>query len=49
MTKDQFNTPILLIAFNRPETTKIVFEEIRKVRPKNFFMAEMEMKKIKQK
>src|SRR3989338_283785 len=39
MTKDQFNTPILLIAFNRPETTKIVFEEIRKVRPKNFFMA----------
>lgn len=33
------NTPILLIAFNRPKTTRQVFEQIRKVKPKQFFLA----------
>ncbi|MDC0253252.1 hypothetical protein OAK75_00040 [Bacteriovoracales bacterium] len=32
-------TPILFIVFNRPEETKKVFEEIRKVRPKYLFVA----------
>ncbi len=34
-----FDTPILLIAFNRPQTTRRVFEQIRKVRPKQLFLA----------
>lgn len=33
------NTPVLLIVFNRPETTRRVFEEIRKVKPKELFIA----------
>ena len=32
-------SPVLLIAFNRPQTTKIVFEAIRKARPKKLFVA----------
>jgi len=32
-------TPILLIGFNRPDTTKIVFESIRKVKPKRLYVA----------
>lgn len=32
-------TPILLIIFNRPETTKHVFESIRKIQPKQLFIA----------
>ncbi len=34
-----FNTPILFLVFNRPESTKRVFEIIRKVKPKKFFIA----------
>ena len=34
-----FKTPILLIIFNRPETTKTVFESIRSVRPAAYFVA----------
>jgi hypothetical protein len=33
------NTPILFIIFNRPETTKRVFETIRKIRPEKLFIA----------
>jgi hypothetical protein len=33
------NTPVLLIIFNRPKTTKQVFEAIRKVKPKQLFIA----------
>jgi hypothetical protein len=29
----QFNTPILFMIFNRPDTTRVVFEEIRKIKP----------------
>jgi hypothetical protein len=32
-------TPILFLIFNRPETTQIVFEEIRKQKPKYLFVA----------
>jgi hypothetical protein len=34
-----FSTPILFLIFNRPETTKIVFEEIRKQKPKYLYIA----------
>lgn len=34
-----FNTPILFLIFNRPEITQIVFEEIRKQKPKYLFIA----------
>ncbi len=33
------NTPILLIIFNRPDTTQMVFNEIKKQRPKYLFVA----------
>lgn len=39
MTPQPFTTPILLIAFNRPDTTQRVFDEIRKAKPAQFFMA----------
>lgn len=34
-----FDTPILLIIFNRPNTTKQVFDVIRKVKPRQLFIA----------
>ena len=34
-----FETAILLIIFNRPETTRRVFEMIKKQKPKHFFVA----------
>lgn len=34
-----FSTPILFLIFNRPEKTKIVFEEIKKQQPKYLFIA----------
>jgi len=33
------NTPVLFIIYNRPDHTYKVFEEIRKVRPKNLYIA----------
>lgn len=54
MERNYFDTPILLMAFNRPDTTKLVFEEIRKIRPKKLFVAvdgprnEKEEKKVKE-
>lgn len=35
----QLATPVLLIAFNRPDTAMKVFECIRKVRPTHFYLA----------
>lgn len=35
----QYNTPILLIAFNRYDTTVQVFEQIRKLKPKYLYIA----------
>jgi hypothetical protein len=34
-----FDTPVLLMIFNRLETTKRVLDEIRQIRPKKFFIA----------
>lgn len=39
MNDHQFDTPILFVVFNRPETTKPVFEEIRKRRPAFLYIA----------
>jgi hypothetical protein len=40
LTKDKYlETPILFLVFNRPDTTKQVFESIRKVKPKQLFIA----------
>ncbi|MBE0573826.1 nucleotide-diphospho-sugar transferase [Candidatus Dojkabacteria bacterium] len=36
---DQFETPILFLIFNRPETTQQVFNQIRKVKPKYLYVA----------
>ena len=33
------NTPILLIVFNRPAETNIVFEQIKKIKPKHLYIA----------
>ncbi|NEU06804.1 hypothetical protein GZH53_00630 [Flavihumibacter sp. R14] len=34
-----FNTPLLFLIFNRPDTTKQVFDEIRKLKPKFLYLA----------
>ena len=34
-----FNTPILLIVFNRPEKTQNLFEIIKKIKPKRLFVS----------
>ncbi len=34
-----FNTPILFLIFNRPDTTIQVFEQIRKIQPRQLFIA----------
>ena len=34
-----FDVPILFIVFNRPDTTAIVFEKIREIKPKKLFLA----------
>jgi len=36
---DNFQTPVLFLIFNRPGQTRAVFEEIRKARPKQLFIA----------
>jgi hypothetical protein len=35
----KFKTPVLLIVFNRPETTRVVFEAIRSARPPRLYVA----------
>lgn len=39
MEDNRFSTPILFIIFNRPNTARAVFEEIRKIRPRQLFVA----------
>ena len=34
-----FETPILFLIFNRADTTQQVFDQIRKVKPKYFYVA----------
>ena len=36
--QEKFNTPILFIIFNRPEETQLVFNEIKKIKPKQLFV-----------
>jgi len=36
---DLFRTPILFLVFNRPDTTKKVFDVIRKIKPKYLYIA----------
>ena len=36
---NSFETPILFIIFNRPETEQVVFNEIRKLKPGRLFVA----------
>lgn len=38
MSTFQLKTPIAFFIFNRPETTKVVFEEIRKAKPPQLFV-----------
>jgi hypothetical protein len=39
MAETLLNTPVLLIIFNRADTTKLVFEAIRKARPPRLYVA----------
>ena len=39
MSSEPFATPILLLIFNRPDKTRQVFEEIRRCRPTQLFVA----------
>lgn len=39
MNKEKLTTPVLLLAFNRPEQTKQVFEAIRSVKPTKLYVA----------
>ena len=39
MSTDQYQVPILLVIFRRPDTTAVVFEELRKLRPTQLFIA----------
>lgn len=39
MKESGFDTPVLLVVFNRPDTTRRVFEEIRKQKPTSLFIA----------
>jgi hypothetical protein len=34
-----FNTPILLVIFNRPDTTQIVFDQIKKIQPAALYVS----------
>jgi hypothetical protein len=36
---DLFNTPILFLIFNRPETTFRVFEQVRKIKPRYLYIS----------
>jgi hypothetical protein len=38
-TQQAFDTPVLLVIFNRPDTARQVFEVIRKVKPTRFYIA----------
>ncbi|MBI4429729.1 MAG: nucleotide-diphospho-sugar transferase [Ignavibacteriales bacterium] len=39
MESSSFDTPILFLIFNRPQTTEVVFKRIREVRPKHLFIS----------
>ena len=37
-SNQQFKTPVVFMVFNRPEKTRIVFNEIKRVQPERFFI-----------
>jgi hypothetical protein len=37
--ESRFETPILFLIFNRPDTTRLVFNQIKKVQPRRLFVA----------
>ena len=39
MSNSLFKTPILLLIFNRLDTTKKVFEKIKKIKPKYLYIS----------
>jgi len=39
MSISKFNTPILFLAFNRPEVTQQVFDEIKKIKPSKLYIS----------
>lgn len=39
MNQSQLKTPVLLVIFNRPETSDVCFEAIRKVKPEKLYIA----------
>ena len=39
MNKSEFNTPLLFVVFNRPDTTTRVWETIRKLKPSKLYIA----------
>jgi len=39
MSTQEFTTPVLLLIFNRPETTREVFEKIKELKPKYLFIS----------
>jgi hypothetical protein len=39
MSTKLFDTPILLVIFNRPESTKLLFEVIKKIKPQKLYVA----------
>jgi len=39
MSDFELNTPVLFLIFNRPDTEQLVFNEIRKAKPKQLFVA----------
>ena len=39
MSDKELSTPVLFLIFNRPDTTQQVFNEIRKAKPKELFVA----------
>ncbi len=39
MRSNSFDTPVLFIVFNKPESTEKVFNQIRSIKPKKFYIA----------
>jgi hypothetical protein len=39
MKQSSFDVPILFLVFNRPDTTQVVFDQIKKIKPKKLFVA----------
>ena len=39
MEENKLITPVLFIIFNRPDTTQIVFDEIKKAKPARLFVS----------